>query len=307
MGTRYNVTAIVPEGFDRAGAQRDIDAILEAFNQIASTYIDDSEVNRVTTLPQQTWQEISQTLSDILLISLEVSWLTGGAFDVTVSPLVDLWGFGPEQRPQRIPDPQTIEVARSLIGFQHLQLDFTEPKLKKTGPVSVDLSAVAKGYGVDMLAQWLERQGVADYLVEIGGEIRAAGSSPRGDAWRIGIERPDVEGRAVEQAIRIRGVGLATSGDYRNYFEEEGVRYSHTLDPRTGYPIRHDTASVTVVAETAAYADALATGLLVLGSEKALALAETHGLAVYAIDKTPDGFKAVYSSKFAPYLHSGVP
>jgi thiamine biosynthesis lipoprotein len=248
------------------------------------------------------WQDISQTLSEMLLISLEVNWLTGGAFDVTISPLVELWGFGAEQRPQRVPEVSAIEAALAETGFRHIQLDLTEPRIKLKRPVMVDLSGIAKGYGVDMVAEWLERQQVADYLVEIGGEIRAAGNSPRGDDWRVGIEKPEGFSGGVQQAIRVSGYGLATSGDYRNYFEEEGVRYSHTLDPKSGYPISHTTASVTVVAETAGYADALATGFLVLGAEKALRLAETHDLAVFVIEKRDNGFVSRWSSAFEPYL-----
>lgn len=302
MGTQYHISALPPEGFDRQAGQATIDALLAAFSQITSTYIPDSEVNRLSAFPLDEAKDISQILSDILLISMEVSWITGGAFDVTVSPLVELWGFGASQRQQNIPQDSAIAAAMDEVGFQHLQLDFSEPKLTLTQPVRVDLSGVAKGYGVDMLAQWLERQGITDYLVEIGGEIRAAGKSPRGDEWRVGIEKPVGLNAGVEQAIRVSGVGLATSGDYRNYFEKDGQRYSHTINPKTGYPITHKTASVTVVAETAAYADALATGFLVLGADKSLALAETHGIAVYLLEKSEDGFKSSYSSAFAPYL-----
>ncbi|MFT5575254.1 MAG: thiamine biosynthesis lipoprotein [Bermanella sp.] len=303
MGTQYHISALPPKDFDTEVAAKDVDALLMAFSHITSTYILDSEVNRLSAFPLDETRKISHILSDILLISMEVSWITGGAFDVTVSPLVDLWGFGAEQREQNIPAASAIAAALEEVGFQHLQLDVTEPKVKLSRPLRVDLSGVAKGYGVDMVAQWLERQGIDDYLVDIGGEIRAAGKSPRGDDWRVGIEKPaGLINAGVSEAIRVGGVGLATSGDYRNYFEKDGKRYSHTINPKTGYPISHTTASVTVIAETSAYADALATGLLVLGAEKSLALAETHGIAVYLIEKTGDGFKSSYSSAFAPYI-----
>nr|WP_246386531.1 FAD:protein FMN transferase [Litorivivens lipolytica] len=302
MGTRYQVTLLPPKGFDDDEAQEQLDALLDIFNQIASTYEPKSEVNALSAMPLDEWQDISQTLSEMLLISLEVNWLTGGAFDVTVSPLVDLWGFGAERRPQQVPAASAIEAALKETGFKHIQLDLTEPRIKLKQPVMVDLSGVAKGYGVDIVAEWLDRQQVANYLVEIGGEIRAAGKSPRGDDWRVGIEKPKGLAGGVQQAIRVNGVGLATSGDYRNYFEENGKRYSHTLDPKTGYPIDHTTASVTVIAETAGYADALATGFLVLGADKALTLAETHNLAVYVIEKTDAGFSTRWSKAFEPYL-----
>lgn len=302
MGTRYHITLIAPSGFEEKAAQEKIDALLAIFSEIASTYVPRSEVNAVSAMTLDEWHDISQTLWDMLLISLEVNWLTGGAFDVTVSPLVELWGFGAERREQVVPAPSAVEAALAETGFKHIQLDVSEPKLKLKAPVTVDLSGVAKGYGVDMVAQWLERQQVTNYLVEIGGEIRAAGKSPRGDDWRIGIEKPSGLSGTVQQAIRVSGVGLATSGDYRNYFEQDGRRYSHTIDPKTGYPIDHRTASVTVIAENAAYADALATGFLVLGAEKSLKLAETHDLAVLVIEKSDEGFSSSYSTAFEPYL-----
>lgn len=302
MGTRYHITLLPSEDFDADTAQRDLDALLQAFNQIASTYEPRSEVNAISAMTLDEWHDISHTLSDMLLISLEINWLTGGAFDVTISPLVELWGFGAERRPQHVPSQSAINAALGEVGFRHLELDLAEPRLKLKQPVTVDLSGVAKGYGVDMVAEWLQRQGIANYLVEIGGEIRAAGHSLRGDAWRVGIEKPQGLGAGVQQAIRIDGVGLATSGDYRNYFEENGKRYSHTLDPVTGFPIDHRTASVTVIAETAAYADALATGLLVLGAERALQLADTHDLAVFVIEKAESGFETRWSKAFEPYL-----
>ncbi|WP_372764674.1 FAD:protein FMN transferase [Litorivivens sp.] len=302
MGTRYNISLMAPGDFEAEAAQQQLDALLQAFNQIASTYEPKSEVNALSAMTLEDWHDISHTLSDMLLISLEVNWLTGGAFDVTISPLVELWGFGAERRRQHVPSQSAIDAALEETGFRHLQLDLTEPRIKIKQPVTVDLSGVAKGYGVDMVAQWLERQGVANYLVEIGGEIRAAGQSARGDVWRVGIEKPQGLAAGVQQAIRVSGVGLATSGDYRNYFEDNGTRYSHTLDPKTGYPIKHRTASVTVIAENAAYADALATGLLVLGGDKALKLAETHNLAIFVIEKTDSGFETRWSKAFEPYL-----
>lgn len=302
MGTRYHITLLPSDDFNAEKAQRDLDALLQAFNQIASTYEPRSEVNAISAMTLGEWHDISHTLSDMLLISMEINWLTGGAFDVTISPLVELWGFGAERRQQHVPSKSAIDAALDEVGFRHLELDLAEPRLKLKQPVTVDLSGVAKGYGVDMVAEWLQRQGISNYLVEIGGEIRASGHSVRGDAWRVGIEKPQGLSAGVQQAIRIDGVGLATSGDYRNYFEENGKRYSHTLNPVTGFPVDHRTASVTVIAETAAYADALATGLLVLGADRALQLADNHELAVFVIEKSETGFDTRWSKAFEPYL-----
>ncbi len=302
MGTAYHITVADPGDADAAAMQGELDQLLAMFNQIASTYIEDSELNRLNHAATGQWLAVSETLSDMLMLAMELSWLTGGSFDITVAPLVDLWGFGPQQRTEQLPAAAAIAAARQNVGYQHLEIDFADARVRKQRDIHLDLSALAKGYGVDLVALWLERQGFAHYLVEIGGEIRSRGHSPRGDDWRVAIEQPADGERAVHRAIRVSGVAVATSGDYRNYFERDGQRYSHTIDPATGSPVHHGLASVTVISDTAAYADALATAFTVMGPEKTRRFAEQQGIAVYLIEKTATGFSASHSSHFAKYL-----
>lgn len=305
MGTTYHVTLINPGNLHGDELKRQLDYQLQHFNQIASTYIDDSELNTLNRASIGEWLPVSEPLFNILSLAVEVSWLTGGAFDITVAPLVDLWGFGPRKR-QGKPSAEEIEAEMAKVGFNRLELDMLEPKLRKTAALQMDLSAIAKGYGVDAAAIWLESLGVTDYLVEIGGEMRVSGKSPRGDAWRIGVENPGADSGAM-LAIELGDIAVATSGDYRNYFEEDGVRYSHTIDPRTGSPITHRLASVTVLDASCAFADAMATGFSVLGAERTLKLAEASDIPVYLLEKTEQGFVARYSSAFKPYLPVATP
>lgn len=301
MGTTYHVTVADAESADADALQKELDELLIAFNEVASTYISDSELNRLNRASADEWHPISDTLFDMLFMSMELSWLTSGAFDVTVAPLVNLWGFGPEGEP-RVPAQEELDEALQRVGFQHMEIDFADPKVRKTRDITLDLSAIAKGYGVDLVALWLERKGYGNFMVEIGGEVVARGSSPRGDAWRIGIEQPAELPGSVNRAIRISDVGVATSGDYRNYFEAQGKRYSHIINPVTGRPVEHSLVSVTVISETAAYADALATAFTVMGPEKTRRFAEQHEIAVYLIEKTADGLESSHSSAFANYL-----
>mgnify|MGYP003624640489 FL=1 len=300
MGTSYHITLRNPGDWTAKSLQQALDERLAAFNQIASTYIPDSELSRLNAMPAGEWRTLTPMLFDIFVVSIEVSWLSNGAFDVTVGPLVDLWGFGPEKH-EGTPDDAAITKALAEVGFDRIELDMAEHKLKKNAELRIDLSAVAKGYGVDAVALWLESLGSTDYLVEIGGEMRSAGLSPRGDQWRIGVESPDLEADKTTP-ILLGNIGVATSGDYRNYFEENGVRYSHTIDPRTGRPITHNLASVTVLDPSCAFADAMATAFSVLGGDKTMELAEQLDIAVYLIEKTENGFSSRYSSSFAPYL-----
>ncbi|USA43524.1 FAD:protein FMN transferase [Spongiibacter taiwanensis] len=300
MGTTYHVTLVNPGELRADELKRDLDFQLEHFNTIASTYIGDSELNRLNRAAVGEWHDISPVLYAILNMAIEVSWLSGGAFDITVAPLVNLWGFGP-QKHEYVPDQAGIDAAMALVGYQKLEMDMLEPKMLKREAVQLDLSAIAKGYGVDATAVWLASLGVTDYLVEIGGEMRMAGKSPRGDSWRIGVENPDPDAEGV-LPVAVTDMGVATSGDYRNYFEKDGKRYSHTIDPRTGRPITHRLASVTVLDPSCAYADALATAFSVMGGDAALAMANSQDIPIYLIEKTDEGFVSRYSDAFAPYL-----
>ena len=308
MGTSWHVTVIPAPGAPTADAlQRGIEAVLEDVNQSMSTYRPDSEISRFNRAEPDKWLPISEPFYTVLSTALAVGWASKGAYDVTVAPLVNLWGFGPDGAVVAPPPDEAIREALERVGQDRLRLDGEGMRLLKRGAVSLDFSSIAKGYGVDRVAQWLDAQGVDRYLVEVGGEMRLEGMSARGDPWRIAIERPDSADRSVEEAIRVTDVGVATSGDYRNFFELDGKRYSHSIDPRRGYPVSHDLVSVTVVNPSCMVADAWATALIVLGYEAGMAVAQEQGLAVYFIRRQGEAFHASYTPAFAPYLESANP
>ena len=245
---------------------------------------------------------MSRETAEVVALALEVSELSRGSFDVTVGPLVNLWGFGPDPARDRVPGDDEIAAALAGIGYGKLRLRAgAEPALWKEAPLYADLSAVAKGYAVDRVAALLEARGVRNYLVDIGGEMRAAGRKQSGALWRVAVQSP-AGGGDLARVLEVTDVAVATSGDYRNYFELAGTRYSHTIDPRSGRPIRHNLASVTVVDSSAARADALATALNVMGVESGAALAEELQLPVLFIVKEDDGFRERPTSAFARYL-----
>lgn len=305
MGTTYHVTLVdVPAGVDRAALHQLIDAELEQVNREMSTYIPDSELMRLNRGPAGEAVPVSAHLAEVVELSLDIYRRSNGAFDVTVGPLVSLWGFGPAERSDEPPADGDIAALLRELGSDALEVQRSPDAIRRARPVEIDLSAIAKGHGTDRVAELLEAKGIHNYLVEIGGDLRTSGRNPRGALWRIGIESPGGDGQRVQRPVAVSGKSLATSGDYRNYYEQDGVRYSHTLDPRTGRPIVHTTASVTVIADTCAAADGWATALNVLDADAALALAEREQLPVFLLVKTQQGFEERYSSAFAPYLES---
>jgi thiamine biosynthesis lipoprotein len=304
MGTTYTVKARqVPEGMTAADLQTEVDRILVDVNQQMSTYDESSELSRFNQSQSTEWVKVSKALAQVVQRSLEISRLTDGAFDVTVGPLVNLWGFGPDLSEDQTPSDAELQAALDRVGHQQLEARLSPPALKKDrADLYVDLSAIAKGFGVDEIVQYLESQGISHYLVEIGGELRGKGLNPQDVPWRIAIEEPNPGKRAVQQVVEIVDRGIATSGDYRNFFEINGQRYSHAINPRTGQPIRHQLASVTVVNESAMEADAWATALLVLGPERGAAMAEKQNLAAFFIVINGSGLQEKPSPQFAQYL-----
>ena len=303
MGTSWNVTVVPGKGTPSIEVlQQGIEAELETVNRSMSTYREDSEISRFNAIGVDQWFEISPDMETVLSAAMAIGWQSNGAYDVTVGPLVDLWGFGPPGPVMAPPSNDAIQAVLERVGQDHLQLDGEGLRLMKRSPVQLDLSSIAKGFAVDRVAQWLGAQGVERYLVEVGGEMRLAGLSARGDPWRIAIERPESGDRAVEQAIRLTDVGVATSGDYRNFFEVDGKRYSHSIDPHSGYPVAHDLVSVTVLHPSSMMADGWATALVVLGYEKAMAVAQEQGLAVYFIRRQGDAFIETHTPEFEPFL-----
>jgi len=300
MGTSFSVKLVsAPNSLDLDSLRQQIEQTLAAIEQQTSTYIADSELSLFNAQRSVDWFEVSIDLCAVVAEALTLSAATGGAFDVTVGPLVNLWGFGPDGQVAAPPDTELIAVLLQGIGYDALHADCSVPALRKDSPdLYVDLSAFAKGYGVDRLAALLDDAGVASYLVEIGGELRMRGTKPGGETWGIAIETPNPLGRSVRSVINLTDAAVATSGDYRNFFEHDGVLYSHTIDPRTGYPIAHDAASVTVVAETAAFADAMATALLVMGADDGIAYAEREGIAAMFLVREDGEFREVASTRY---------
>ncbi|MGC3871963.1 FAD:protein FMN transferase [Halomonas sp. GXIMD04776] len=301
FGTGYHVTAYADlEEDDVAKLESGILAELERIDALMSTYRDDSELSHFNRLPVGVPFFVSPATAEVIRESKHIAQLSQGAFDITVGPAVNLWGFGPEGRPEKVPDSSTLNEALTRVDVGALRLE--DGILHKTKPVYVDLSGIAKGYASDRVADYLEASDIENYLVEIGGEIRTHGHKPDGSPWRIAVEKPVSSERSVQRIIDLKAAAVATSGDYRNYFEADGVRYSHTIDPRTGRPIDNRVASVTVITKRCATADALATAFTVMGAEAGLAMAERENIAVYFVVREGDGFETRMSSSFEPYL-----
>lgn len=297
MGTTYTVK-IVRNNFLLLGNVSEkvkkltdgINNVLKDVNNKMSTYIKDSEISKFNSWKGEEWYDVSPDTLYVLKHSLEISRISGGSFDITVGPLVELWGFGSEFKPQKIPSQEQIQIMKKKTGYKNLTIRENPPALKKNIPhISCDLSAIAKGFGVDKVAMFLDSEGFYNYLVEIGGEIRVRGKNDAGTSWKLGILSPDRSGN-IKQVIELSDESMATSGDYFNYFEEDGKRYSHTIDPLTGYPVTHKLVSVTVIHNDCMNADALATAINVLGPEKGFDLAVKEGLAAYFIIKNEKGF-----------------
>jgi thiamine biosynthesis lipoprotein len=292
MGTTYTVKLFRGRGGEAGETlQVAIDALLEEVNDQMSTYRPDSELSRFNASPTLEWFPVSDATARVAMEALETSRLSGGAFDVTVGPLVNLWGFGPQPRKAEEPSEQSLATAMDRVGYENLSVRETPPALRKRrADLYVDLSAIAKGFAVDAVAELLDGRGVESYLVEIGGELRARGLKQDGAPWAVAIERPSSGERAIEAVVGLEDLSIATSGDYRNYVEVDGKRLSHTINPRTGRPVAHTLASVSVVAPSAMRADALATAIMVLGPEAGYRLAVEESLAVLLTIKSKDGF-----------------
>ena len=267
-----------------------MEARLDEVNAAMSTYLSTSEVSRFNNHDGSGWFPVSTATARVVIEAQRVSSLTDSAFDITVSPLVNLWGFGPGACSGRVPSAEKISTLRERCGYDKLSVRLDPPAVQKHATkVQIDLSAIAKGYAVDTVAEHLRSLAVESYLVNVGGEMRAAGEKAPGVPWRAGIETPVSIGRSVYRTLRLEDRALATSGDYRNFFVSGGKRYSHTIDPRTGRPVTHALASVSVLVETCMEADALATALLVLGPEAGYHLAERLKLPVLFIVRGPQG------------------
>jgi thiamine biosynthesis lipoprotein len=292
QGTSYHIKVVdLPATLSPETVRTAIEAELDDITRHLSTYEPDTELSRFNRSRDTGWIPASAGLVQVLTEARQISELSHGAYDVTVGPLVNLWGFGPGDSGERIPSDAEIAAAQARIGYTHLHIRPSPPAIRKEFPdLSVDVASIAQGYTVDRVAERLESLGIANYLVEIGGELRGKGLNQLDGHWRIGIERPAPGERSVYTIIRIADVGVSTSGDYRDYFERDGQRYSHTINPQTGRPVSHKLASVTVVSENTMRADALSTALMVLGPEEGYHLAEQAGIAAYFIINSDAGF-----------------
>lgn len=306
MGTTYNIKVVAtPEQVEELKLHTKIDAVLKQVNKEMSTYIPDSEISLFNKSNSGDVFEISDGFARVLKESMRLGELSNGKLDITVGPLVNLWGFGPEQRPEKVPSEALLTSTLARVGLKNLHL--VGNQLSKDIPnLYIDLSTTAKGYGVDVVAELIEANGIVNYLVEIGGEMRLKGFKHTGELWAIAIEKPiqdpSGEQRAVHQVIIPKDNAVATSGDYRNYFEADAQRYSHIIDPATGKPINHNLVSVTVIHPSSMTADGLSTTLMVMGTEQGMEFAVENNLAALFIYKTEHGFSEQFTVKFKQYL-----
>ncbi len=292
MGTSFTVKASsLPDSITSNELKSSIKNLLDRLNAQMSTYQEDSELSQINLNHSTEWKSVSNPLFKVLKTAYKISVLSEGAFDITVGSLVNLWGFGPNPTNFKAPDNNKLEEFLTKTGYKYLRLNEDTKQIKKQFPeLYLDLSAIAKGYAVDQVGLLLEKQGVTNYMVEIGGELRLKGKNIHDQSWRIAIEKPVSEQRMIQKILPLTNISLATSGDYRNYFEVNDVRFSHTIDPRTGRPITHKLASVTILSDTTMTADALATALMVLGPELGFEIAEKAKIAALFIIKSDEGF-----------------
>lgn len=309
MGTTYSVKVVAPPpDVDSRVVRSAIDEVLARIDARMSTYRPDSEISRFNAAPADEWLQVSGDLAFVIEAAQKVSEQSAGALDITIAPLVSLWGMGPDGELKALPDAAAIDAARSRVGYRKLELRRQPPALRKQLPeLTIDLNAVAPGYAVDLLCSRLIALGVKNVMVDIGGEVRALGRNALGEPWRIAVERP-IDAPPKPYAIaRIDDAAITTSGEYRHYIVRDGRRYSHTIDPRTGRPVEHRLASVVVVQPTALEADAWATALNVLGEHEGFMLAER--LQIPALFIVSDGSRLTHSmtTKFEPYLAQPLP
>ncbi|MDW3096107.1 MAG: FAD:protein FMN transferase [Gammaproteobacteria bacterium] len=304
MGTSYSVQwADTSTSISTSELKDIIELRLDRINSLMSTYIPNSQLSGFNQSRETGWHAVDEELAQLVELSLSISRLTDGAFDVTVGPLVNLWGFGPSNTNFTFPTDTEIKIAKRSIGYQHLDVRIDPPALnKKIIDLYVDLSAIAKGYAVDEIAKILNQHNIINYMVEIGGEVKGSGIAPHGNPWRIGIETPDFQRGDIEQIISLNNVGVATSGDYRNFIIHNGKHYSHAIDPRSGYPVRHNLGSATVLHKSTAIADAWATAFMVVGAEKSYSLSKQHNLSGVLITRENSKYTSTVFGEMQSYL-----
>jgi thiamine biosynthesis lipoprotein len=303
MGTVYSVT--FPSEFmeNKVELETGINSILDNINQKMSTYIGDSELSIINQSTNAEWITISEELFQVIQSAQAISEQTNGAFDITIGAIVNLWGFGSTNALQTIPDPAELDNVLKVSGYKNIQLNAATSSIKKSNTkIKLDLSGIAKGYAVDRITMYLNQHGIDNYLVEIGGEVKAKGLNSMAQPWRIGIEKPLTTTREIQRIISLNNMAMATSGDYRNFFNHEGIRYSHTIDPAKGWPIIYSDISVTVLNKSSMIADALATAIMVMGPEHGFNYAKSQNIPALFIITKDDQLKEFFTDTFIPFL-----
>ena len=302
MGTTWSAQFVESADTDTAGLRDELDAALETVNAQMSTYREESHISRFNQAEAGESVALPPEFTVVLMAALELAEATDGAFDPTVGPLVNLWGFGPDGPRGEAPPEELLDAARERVGWQQLEFDMDGRRLTQPGGVYLDLSSIAKGYAADLLAEVLEGRGIDRYLVSIGGDMRIRGDKPGGAPWRIAVERPDPGSRDIHTVIEPGDVAMATSGSYRNFFRDGEQTYSHTIDPLTGYPVPQDLVSVTVLHDSAKMADGLATAITALGAEDGYRFAREQGLNALLLISDNEGVAERMTPGFAAYM-----
>src|SRR5690554_4496938 len=296
MGSTYSIKWVADaDSLPAEEVKQQVEEMLEEFEEAASTWRPHSLLSRFNAAPAGTCEQMPQSILDLVTLAEELHEQSGGGFDITLGPLMRLWGFHGDGEP-RIPDATAIDEAMKRTGQEHLHVRGRQ--LCKDRALEVDISGIAAGYMVDRVAERLIAMGIESYMVELTGELRADGLKPGGLPWRIAVEEPRDESRVAQLVLPLRGYSVSTSGDYRNFFEQDGMRYSHTFDPVSGSPVLQDLAAVTVLHPSAAWADGLSTVLLVKGSEQGWEYAKQHDLAALFVIRDGDGFVSRSTPRF---------
>jgi thiamine biosynthesis lipoprotein len=303
MGTTYTVKVTAPPAsLDAARLRQAIEDVLAQIDRSMSGYRSDSEIARFNASASTQWYEVSAELAACVQSALEISEKSGGAFDITVAPLVAAWGFGPAGEPKVLPNAAELEQIAASVGYRKLHVQLDPPALRKeVAGLSIDLNGIAPGFAVDRLAERLLALHAENFMIDIGGEIRARGRNARGDPWHIAIERPVDTQRAPYAGVWLAGASVSTSGEYRDFYERDGRRYSHTIDPRTRQPLDRSPGSVVVIASSTASADGWATALNVLGPRDGLALAAKEHMPVLFIEREGRGWRSESTAEFERY------
>ncbi len=306
MGTTYSIKVAAPPADVDAHALRiATDEVLDSIDRSMSGYRADSEISRFNASTSTDWIEVSGDLATVVHYALEVSRDSGGAFDITVGPLVAAWGFGKTGEPIDLPDEATLAGLRAQVGYRKLEARLNPPALRKSDAnVRVDLNGIAPGYAVDLIAERFQRMHLSHFMIDLGGEVRARGRNARGEPWRIAVERPIDAEPEPYAIVSLDNASVTTSGEYRHYYDRDGHRYSHTIDPRTGRPVEHTLASVVVVGPTTMYVDAWATALNVLGTEAGRKLAMERAMPVMFIEARGTELHSVTTPRFDPLVSS---